>query len=61
MKEILLNLMGWLFFLLGSLAYTFHGLVHKDPLSAFGGMAFVLGCIFFMIPLGHHLKKKKKR
>jgi len=59
MNNFMFDLLGWVFFLLGSVVYTVHGLIQGDLLSALGGLAFVIGCICFMVPIVHYMKKKK--
>ncbi len=45
------HIIGWTMFVLCSLVYITASLKAGDMISLFGGILFLFGCIFFLIPL----------
>lgn len=50
-QEILYQTGGWILFLIGTILFIAAGLRNGDLISLAGSLAFLIGCVLFMVPL----------
>ncbi len=56
----LLELSGWILFLICSVFFIISGVRNNDLLVTAGSIVFFIACLFFLIPLFFSLKSKSK-
>ncbi len=45
-----LHRIGWVLFLLGSLAFLGSGVRDRDPMTVVGSILFAMACVLFLLP-----------
>ena len=56
-RELTYQTGGWVLFIVGTVLFLIASLRSGDLVSLAGSLAFLVGCILFMIPLGDHVKE----
>ncbi len=56
-RELTYQTGGWVLFIVGTILFLIASLRSGDWVSLAGSLAFLVGCILFMIPLGDHVKE----
>ncbi len=56
-RELTYQTGGWVFFTVGTILFLIASLRSGDLVNLVGSLAFLAGCILFMVPLGGHIKE----
>ena len=60
-REDLLQLFGWILFVICALLFLASSIRNRDMLAFYGSLIFLVACFVFMVPLYKSLNGKKKR
>ena len=56
-RELTYQTGGWVLFIVGTILFLVASVRSGDIVSLAGSLAFLAGCILFMVPLGDHIKE----